>query len=319
MADAGRPDEPMDATRAFSHQRFGPAARKPRFRPTTVTSGSRTCRRPDATDEVGGTHTPVPASPTLEVRHLTATYDEGGRRLTALSNLTFDIGDGEFVSLIGPSGSGKSTLLDVIAGLTAVDQGEIALGGETLTTAERLGRTAYMRQRDLLLPWRTAAENAGLALEVRGMPRKSAIARARARFPEFGLGGFADAYPGQLSGGMRQRVAFLRTVLANQSLLLLDEPFGALDALTRAEMQEWLLGLWHREQSAVLLVTHDVDEAIFLGDRVIVFTPRPGQIAHEEPVSLPRPRHRSMVTDAAFVQHKAVILAALGLVDQGSA
>jgi ABC-type nitrate/sulfonate/bicarbonate transport system ATPase subunit len=280
---------------------------------------TRPSRPLDATGEVAKPRTRRLAPPVLEIHHVTATYEEGGRTLTALSNLTFDVGSGEFVCLIGPSGSGKSTLLDVIAGLTAVDHGEIALGGETLTTAERLGRSAYMRQRDLLLPWRTAAENAGLALEVRGMPRKSAVAKARERFPEFGLRGFADAYPVQLSGGMRQRVAFLRTVLANQPLLLLDEPFGALDALTRAEMQAWLLEHWQQEQSAVLLVTHDVDEAIFLGDRVVVFTPRPGQIAHEERITVPRPRRRSMVTSEAFVHHKAVILAALGLIEQGPA
>jgi ABC-type nitrate/sulfonate/bicarbonate transport system ATPase subunit len=136
---------------------------------------------------------------------------------------------------------------------------------------------------------------------------------ARERFPEFGLEGFEDAYPAQLSGGMRQRVAFLRTVLTERRLLLLDEPFGALDALNRVALQTWLLSLWERERQGVILVTHDVDEAIFLADRVVVLSARPGMIVHEEPVSLPRPRHREMVTSAPFLAHREALLDALGL------
>ena len=256
---------------------------------------------------------PSEAPASLEVRSLTATYRENGATLTAIANLSLTVASREFVALIGPSGSGKSTLLDIISGLIAQDAGEVRLGGHAFTAGELLGRSAYMRQRDLLLPWRTALENAALALEVAGVPRRAALERARMRLPEFGLEGFGDAYPAQLSGGMRQRVAFLRTVLAARPLLLLDEPFGALDALTRAEMQNWLLALWERERRAVLLVTHDVEEAVFLADRVIVLTPRPGTVAHEEPITLPRPRGRMMVTQPAFVGHKAAILDALGL------
>ena len=256
---------------------------------------------------------PNEASASLEVRNLTATYRENGATLTAIANLSLTVAGEEFVALIGPSGSGKSTLLDIISGLIAPDAGEVWLDGHAFTAGERLGRSAYMRQRDLLLPWRTALENAALALEVAGVPRRAALERARMRLPEFGLEGFGDAYPAQLSGGMRQRVAFLRTVLAARPLLLLDEPFGALDALTRAEMQNWLLALWERERRAVLLVTHDVEEAVFLADRVIVLTPRPGTVAHEEPITLPRPRRRTMVTQRGFVGHKAAILDALGL------
>ena len=258
---------------------------------------------------------PSDASASLEVRGLTATYRESGATLTALANLSLTVTEGEFVALIGPSGSGKSTLLDIISGLIAPDAGEVRLGGHAFTAGERLGRSAYMRQRDLLLPWRTALENAALALEVAGVPRRAALEAARTRLPEFGLEGFGDAYPAQLSGGMRQRVAFLRTVLAARPVLLLDEPFGALDALTRAEMQSWLLGLWERERRAVLLVTHDVEEAVFLADRVIVLTPRPGHVAHQELITLSRPRRRTMVTQPAFVGHKAAILEALGLLD----
>lgn len=253
--------------------------------------------------------------PRLAVRHVTTTYQEGGATLTALDDLSLAVADGEFVALIGPSGSGKSTLLDIIAGLIEPDAGEVALDGETLPAAARLGRSAYMRQRDLLLPWRTALDNAALALEVAGMPRRQAREVVRARLPEFGLDGFENAYPAQLSGGMRQRVAFLRTMLAGRPLLLLDEPFGALDALTRAEMQTWLLTLWERERRAVLLVTHDVEEAIFLADRVLTLTARPGRVAHEELIALPRPRRRAAVTAPAFIEAKATILATLGLLD----
>lgn len=249
----------------------------------------------------------------LGLRHIDSSYVEQGRSLRALVDISFDVRDGEFVALIGPSGSGKSTLLDIICGLFAQTGGEISLDGELTPLASRLGRTAYMRQRDLLMPWRTALENAALALEVHGVPRKDARRIAADRFPEFGLAGFEGAYPSQLSGGMRQRVAFLRTVFADRPLLLLDEPFGALDALNRVALQTWLLDLWERERRAVLLVTHDVDEAIFLADRVIVLTARPGRIEHIETIDLPRPRQREIVTTARFLEHRAVLLEALGL------
>ena len=249
----------------------------------------------------------------LAVTDLSATYVEDGTVLQALVAISFDVADGEFVALIGPSGSGKSTLLDIISGLFPQSDGEVRLGGVSFATGDRLGRSAYMRQRDLLLPWRTALENAALALEVHGVPKRSARRIAAGRFPEFGLGGFENAYPTQLSGGMRQRVAFLRSVLADRPLLLLDEPFGALDALNRVALQTWLLDLWERQRQAVLLVTHDVDEAIFLADRVIVLSARPGSIVHTETIRLPRPRVRSMVTSDAFLDHRTNLLDALGL------
>ncbi|MGB3305836.1 MAG: ABC transporter ATP-binding protein [Thermomicrobiales bacterium] len=261
--------------------------------------------------------TPVPnvntRPPRLGLRHVDSRYVEQGRSLQALDDITFDVHDGEFVALIGPSGSGKSTLLDIISGLFAQTSGEVLLDGENLPLKARLGRTAYMRQRDLLLPWRSALDNAALALNVHGASRREARRIAAARFPEFGLAGFEHAYPAQLSGGMRQRVAFLRTVLAERPLLLLDEPFGALDALNRVALQTWLLDLWERERRAVLLVTHDVDEAIFLADRVVVLSARPGRVAHIEPIDLPRPRHREFVTTDRFLEHRAVLLDALGL------
>ena len=255
------------------------------------------------------------STPSLELRSISATYREKGATFAALEGVSLSVNDGEVVALIGPSGCGKSTLLDVVAGLLIPDAGEVRIRGRPLVAAERLGASAYMRQRDLLLPWRTALGNAALALEVDGTPKRRAMELAGERFPAFGLEGFEDAYPAQLSGGMRQRVAFLRTALAGRPLLLLDEPFGALDALTRAEMQAWLLALLEGGRVAVLLVTHDVEEAVLLADRVIVLTRRPGRVTHEEAVRLTRPRRRTQVMEPAFLRHKAAILAVLGLLD----
>ena len=254
-------------------------------------------------------------TPLLTTRHVSVDYEEDGQLLKALEDINLQIDDGEFVSLIGPSGCGKSTLLDIISGLYPETRGDVALDGTVLSPHQRLGHSAYMRQRDLLMPWRTALDNACLALEVHGVPKKDARAIARSRFGDFGLAGFEDAYPAQLSGGMRQRIAFLRTVLTERRLLLLDEPFGALDALNRVALQTWLLTLWERERQAVLLVTHDVDEAIFLADRVVVLSSRPGSIVHIETIDLPRPRDRQMVTSDPFLKHRAVLLDGLGLLD----
>jgi ABC-type nitrate/sulfonate/bicarbonate transport system ATPase subunit len=255
-------------------------------------------------------------SPLLDVREVTSFYEEDGQVVQALNTINLTVDDGEFVALIGPSGCGKSTLLDIVAGLFPQTSGEVMIDGAVLQPRERLGHAAYMRQRDLLMPWRTALDNAALALEVHGVPRKRARQIALDRFPEFGLEGFQGSYPAQLSGGMRQRVAFLRTVLTERRVLLLDEPFGALDALNRVALQTWLLELWERERQGVILVTHDVDEAIFLSDRVVVLSPRPGTVIHEEPISLPRPRHRDLVTSEPFLRHRAVLLDALGLLQK---
>lgn len=258
-------------------------------------------------------------TPLLEIAELSATYIEDGRELLALQHVNLQVSKGEFVCLIGPSGSGKSTLLDIISGLFAESQGSLAIDGKRLSPRDRPGATSYMRQRDLLMPWRTAVENAALALEVHGVPKDEARQRAAERFEEFGLAGFEDRYPSQLSGGMRQRVAFLRTVLADRDLLMLDEPFGALDALNRATLQQWLVRLWEHEQQGVLMVTHDVDEAVFLADRVIVLSARPGTVVHEEVISLPRPRTRAMLTSPDFLEHRAVLMDALGLLNGGAA
>ena len=254
--------------------------------------------------------------PRLELEDIVSTYEEGGQRLVALDGLSLTVGHSEFVALVGPSGSGKSTLLDIVAGLITQDSGTVRLDGEPTAAEQRLGQSAYMQQRDLLLPWRTTTGNAALGLEASGLSRAAAELMVVSELGRFGLDGFDNAYPAQLSGGMRQRTAFLRTILPRKELVLFDEPFGALDALTRSDLRAWLAGLWEQERSSVLLVTHDVEEAVFLADRVIVLTPRPGRVARELRISLPRPRTRAMIASAEFIRDRATLLEALGLIGE---
>lgn len=253
------------------------------------------------------------ADAALTVNEVSKTFPDRAGSVEALRDVSFSIGQGEFYSIVGPSGCGKSTLLNIIAGLEPEDTGHIFAGvdapdGPPSTPQSRLGRVAYMPQKDLLLPWRTVRQNAALGLELTGVKASVAHERADVLIQQFGLAGFADAYPVTLSGGMRQRTAFLRTVLTDRSVMLLDEPFGALDALTRRSMQEWLLDVWGQMQRTVLLITHDVDEAIFLSDRVAVMSQRPGTLICEHPVYLPRPRTTDMITDPAFMEIKRTVL-----------
>jgi ABC-type nitrate/sulfonate/bicarbonate transport system ATPase subunit len=234
----------------------------------------------------------------------------------ALEDVSLAITPGEFITVIGPSGSGKSTLFNLIVGLLEPDSGEIIIRGRSTTARERTGLISYMPQRDLLLPWRTVIDNAILPLEVQGVPGSQARARAHKLLPLFGLQEFAAAYPSELSGGMRQRAALLRTILADRSTILLDEPFGALDALTRRELQDWLLRLWQQFRQTIIFVTHDVEEALYLADRVIVLSARPGRVNIALDVNLPRPRTRSMITRPAFGEQMAVLLKALGVLQE---
>jgi len=232
----------------------------------------------------------------------------GGRRV--LDELNLRVGRHERVGIVGRSGVGKSTLLSLVAGLDEPDAGVVAVGGETVATA-RLARCALMPQRDCLLPWRTALDNASLALENRGLPRREARRHAAPLFQRLGLAGAELLSPAKLSGGMRQRVAFLRTLLAGKEVLLLDEPFGALDAITRAELQEWLAGVLDAEPRTVLLVSHDVEEALLLCDRVVVLAA--GRVAAELEVDVRRgaPR-RQVVTSPAFVELRQRALEVIG-------
>ena len=245
----------------------------------------------------------------LQVESLHKSFAVEGRREQVLDGVDLAVEPGEFISIIGPSGCGKSTLLNIIAGLDQAGAGSVALDGDRV--ASRLGRVGYMQQKDLLLPWRTVLDNAILGLELRGLPKSTARQRALELTEAFGLSGFEGQYPFALSGGMRQRAAFLRTMLLGQDLVLLDEPFGALDALTRVQMQEWLLELWASMNSTIVLITHDVDEAILVSDRVYVLTSRPGRIKMVLDVDLPRPRTYEAVTQDSFTRLKAKLLAAL--------
>jgi NitT/TauT family transport system ATP-binding protein len=229
----------------------------------------------------------------------------------ALEETDLTIPAHERLAIVGPSGCGKSTLLFAIAGLLEPTEGSIQIGADR-TARGRLRHCALMPQKDLLLPWRTALDNAALALENRGVSKQAARSRTQPLFKRFGLGEFERHSPAQLSGGMRQRVAFLRTLMADKEILLLDEPFAALDSITRAQMQEWLLGALGSVPRTVVLVTHDVDEALLLTHKVIVLSARPGRIMvtldNNFPTNVPR---REIVTSPEFVNLKQQALEAL--------
>ncbi|MEH7074946.1 ABC transporter ATP-binding protein [Neobacillus drentensis] len=210
--------------------------------------------------------------------------------------LTLDVNQGEFVSIIGTSGSGKSTLFKLVTGLLEPNQGDILIDGQKI--GKRLGSVGYMPQKDLLLPWRTVLENVLLPLEVTKEHKQTRIREIREWLSRFGLAEFEKAYPNELSGGMKQRVAFLRTLMTGKELLLLDEPFGALDSMTKRNMHKWLLGLWGELQKTVLFITHDLEEAILLSDRVYVLQ-APG--IKELKVNLPRPRSSQLIYQSEFL------------------
>jgi ABC-type nitrate/sulfonate/bicarbonate transport system ATPase subunit len=239
------------------------------------------------------------------------TFGAGPRHgaLAALQGVQLSVREGEFVSIIGPSGCGKSTLFNVLAGLSPPSSGTILLDGCPVDSL--LGRVGYMPQKDLLMPWRTVLDNATLGLEFCGVSRSRARSRAIAELPRFGLAGFERRWPASLSGGMRQRAAVLRTFLAGRDVMLFDEPFGALDALTRQTMQEWLLEIWHTDRKTILFVTHDVEEAIYLSDRVYVMSGRPGHMQMCVDVCLSRPREADITATQAFVELKQRLLAPL--------
>lgn len=226
--------------------------------------------------------------------------------LKALDAVSLDIAEGEFVCILGASGCGKSTLFNAVSGLLKPTAGQILLDGADIIG--KPGQVGYMLQKDLLLPWRTVLGNITLGASL----TRGATAADRAHAAElarhYGLGDFLRHYPRALSGGMRQRVALMRTIAAGRDLMLLDEPFGALDSQTRIGMQQWLLTIWKELRRTVMFVTHDVDEAIFLADRVVVMLPRPGRIGWIETIDIPRPRTMECLTSESFVRTKRRIM-----------
>ena len=243
----------------------------------------------------------------IDVRGLSKSFQLGGAVIEAIRNVSFSVRRGEFVALLGPSGSGKSTVLNMIATLLRPSAGEILIDGKPLVAGKATPNVGYVFQRDTLFPWRTVAGNIGYGLQLAGVPETERLARVTASVAQAGLNGFENAYPSALSGGMRQRAALMRTLVVEPQILLMDEPFGALDTHTKIDMHQVLLRIWEREQQTVLFVTHDLGEALTLADRIILFSARPGQIKDMFEVDFARPRDAVKVREtpryAELFQH----------------
>lgn len=235
---------------------------------------------------------------TLEVRGVSVSFD--GRKV--LEDVSVTLRKGELVCLLGVSGGGKTTLFNVISGLLKPDAGQVLLDGEDITG--KPGHISYMLQKDLLLPYRTIEDNVALPLLLRGVKKREARKQASALFEEFGLGGTEKLWPSQLSGGMRQRAALLRTYLFSQDVALLDEPFSALDTLTKSAIHRWYLDVMERIHLSTLFITHDMDEAMLLSDRIYLLTGQPGRITSEIVVEEPRPRRQDFNLSPEFLQYK---------------
>src|SRR5947209_17674656 len=238
----------------------------------------------------------------LHVANVSMTFPTPSGGFAALAPIALSIPQGRFVSLIGPSGCGKSTIFNIMAGLLEPTSGRVLIDGVDATGT--IGRVGYMLQKDLLLPWRTVLDNVILGMEIQAVPLRAARERALPLLRRYGLVGFEYLYPSSLSGGMRQRAALLRTLLFDTDVILLDEPFGSLDAQTKLQMQEWLMQLWGDFGKTVLFVTHDVEEAIYLSDELHVMATRPGRIIETIPVTLPRPRARTAALAPEFLAIK---------------
>lgn len=242
----------------------------------------------------------------LEARNITFSYDN---KVNVIENIQLSVGECEIVCLLGVSGGGKTTLFNVISGLKHPQQGEILLNGEDITGIP--GRISYMLQKDLLLPYRTIEANAALPLIIRGVKKKEAIAKVNPYFAEFGLEGTQKKYPSELSGGMRQRAALLRTYMASNSVALLDEPFSALDTLTKSDMHRWFLNVMEKIDLSILFITHDIDEAILISDRIYLLCGKPGTIADEIVIREPKPRRSDFNLTDEFLQYKREIISKL--------
>lgn len=227
-----------------------------------------------------------------------------------IENISLELREGEIVSLLGVSGGGKTTLFNIIAGLSEPDNGEVILDGENITGTP--GNVSYMLQKDLLLPYKNIADNVALPLVIRGMKKKEARAKAIEYFDEFGLAGTEKKYPSQLSGGMKQRAALLRTYLFSERVALLDEPFSALDMLTKSSMHQWYLNVMEKIKLSTLFISHDIDEAILLSDRIYLLTGKPGTITKEIVINEPKPRRQDFNLSEEFLAYKKEIIDILG-------
>ena len=245
----------------------------------------------------------------VDIQHVSITYTRGKQTVQAVQDVTLTIHPGEFVALLGASGCGKSTLLNAVAGFLKPTQGEILVDGEPVT-APGIDRGMVFQQH-ALFPWKTVEENVAFGLKMRGVPSYERQAQVRTFLHLVGLEDVTQAYPAQLSGGMQQRVGLARVLINQPRVMLMDEPFGALDAQSRVLMQELLLHLWHEVRTTVLFVTHDVDEAIFLADRIAIMRARPGRLKQELEVPLPRPRALEMATDDTFIRLKREALTSI--------
>lgn len=242
----------------------------------------------------------------LEVKHVSKSFDDRA----VLKDLSIELNRGELVCLLGVSGGGKTTLFNIISGLLMPDEGQVLLDGQDITG--KPGNISYMLQKDLLLPYRTIEDNVALPLLLKGVKKQEARARVSPLFAQFGLEGTQKKYPAQLSGGMRQRAALLRTYLFSQDVALLDEPFSALDTLTKSAIHRWFLDVMEQIQLSTLFITHDIDEAILLSDRIYLLTGQPGRVTREIVIDAPRPRRKDFTLTEEFLDYKRQILAALG-------
>lgn len=241
----------------------------------------------------------------LEVRGISKTFEDKA----ILDNISIELREGELVCLLGTSGAGKTTLFHIISGVLEPDKGQVLLNGKEITNSP--GKVSYMLQKDMLLPYKTVLDSVALPLRLRGISRNKAREKASSYFREFGIDGYQKKYPNQMSGGMRQRAALLRTYLFSGEVALLDEPFSALDTMTKSKMHEWYLSIMDQIQLSTLFITHDIDEAILLSDRIYILTGKPGRIQEEIVISPKRPRSASFVVSDEFLRYKKQILAVL--------
>ncbi|HOP93210.1 MAG TPA: ABC transporter ATP-binding protein [Acetivibrio thermocellus] len=245
----------------------------------------------------------------IKIENLSKTFKVNKKPLEVLNNINIEVYENQFVSLIGPSGCGKSTIFRILAGLEKDFSGNITVNGESIKASSC--QFGYMPQKDVLMPWRTVYKNIILPLEINGKKDRSKKTELENLIKEFGLEGFENFYPGEISGGMKQRAGILRTFLMESDIMLLDEPFGALDAITRINMQEWLLKVLVEHKKTVLFITHDIEEAIFLSDRVYVLSGRPAHVIKTLDIEFPRPRDREVLSSPKFLEYKDALLKAL--------